>query len=74
MARNSPGEHRLTLTVPEAAVLLGISRGSAYEAARIGTLPVRRIGRRLVVPREALTTWLAGAGEPIEDPRAKTRP
>ena len=37
------GEERLTLTVPEVAKLLGIGRGTAYEAARIGA---KRVGMR----------------------------
>jgi excisionase family DNA binding protein len=45
---------RLTWTVTEAAKLLGISPTSAYEAARRGELPVRVIGRRMLVPRVAL--------------------
>jgi len=45
---------RLTLTIEEAAQLLGISRGLAYEMARCGKLPVIRFGRRLLVPRAAL--------------------
>jgi excisionase family DNA binding protein len=44
----------LTITVEDAAVLLGISRGLAYEAARRGELPVIRLGRRLLVPRARL--------------------
>jgi excisionase family DNA binding protein len=48
------GDGRLTWTVTEAAKLLGISPTSAYEAARRGELPVRVIGRRLLVPRAAL--------------------
>ena len=50
---------RLTLTVEEAAHLLGISRGLAYELARSGQLPVVRLGRRLLVPRVALERMLA---------------
>jgi excisionase family DNA binding protein len=49
---------RLTLTVPEAAELLGISRGVAYEAARSGELPAILLGRRLLVPRHALLSLL----------------
>jgi excisionase family DNA binding protein len=49
---------RLTWTVTEAAKLLGISPTSAYEAARRGELPVRVIGRRLLVPRAALLRLL----------------
>lgn len=50
------------LTVEEAAKLLRISRGSAYEAARCGEIPTIRIGRRLIVPRAALERLLAEAG------------
>jgi len=49
---------RLTWTVTEAAKLLGISRASAYEAAHRGELPVRVIGRRLLVPRVTLLRLL----------------
>ena len=50
---------RLTLTVEQAAVVLGISRGLAYELAARGELPCLRLGRRLVVPRHALEALLA---------------
>lgn len=49
---------RPTLTVEEAATVLGIGRSAAYEAARQGELPTRRIGRRLLVPVPALLAWL----------------
>jgi excisionase family DNA binding protein len=52
---------RETLTVAEAAKVLGIGRGSAYEAVKRGELPVVRLGKRLVVPRAALERLLAGA-------------
>jgi excisionase family DNA binding protein len=48
----SPG--RLTLTVQEAATVLGISRAFPYEAVRRGETPSIRIGRRVLVPRVAL--------------------
>jgi excisionase family DNA binding protein len=54
-------EGRLVVSVTEAAQLLGISRGLAYELARAGQLPSLRLGRRLVVPRAALLTWLERA-------------
>jgi excisionase family DNA binding protein len=56
-------EGRLTVTVPEAARLLGIGRNSAYEAAHRGELPVVVIGKRLLVPVAALNRMLAGAGK-----------
>lgn len=43
-----------TVTVERAAGVLGISRGSAYEAARRGDIPTLRLGRRLLVPSAAL--------------------
>jgi len=51
-------DDRLTWTVAEAARLLGISRTCAYEAAHRGELPVRTIGRRMVVPHAALLRLL----------------
>jgi excisionase family DNA binding protein len=59
---------RLTLTVPEAARLLGISRMTAYAAVREGALPSLRIGRRVLVPRAALDRLLAEAsGKPDQE-------
>jgi len=56
-------EGRRTLTVEEAARVLGVGRGTAYEAARVGTIPTVRVGRRLLVPVDALDRLLAaGAG------------
>lgn len=50
---------RLTLTVPEAAATLGISRALAYELIARGELPNLRLGRRIVVPRLALERLIA---------------
>jgi excisionase family DNA binding protein len=44
----------LTLSVTEAAGLLGISRALAYELVRTGDIPAIRLGRRIVVPRHSL--------------------
>lgn len=51
-------EHRITLTVEEVASLLGLGRTAAYEAARRGEIPSRRLGRRVIVPVPALLEWL----------------
>lgn len=53
-----PEPVRLTLTVEEAAALLGISRNSAYEAVRRGEIPSVRIGGRIVIPRQRFLDWL----------------
>jgi excisionase family DNA binding protein len=47
-----------TCTVEEAAEVLGVSRGVAYEAARDGSLPVLRLGRRMIVPLARLRAML----------------
>jgi excisionase family DNA binding protein len=45
-------EDRRTLTVDEAARLLGISRNSAFRAVHRGQLAAVRIGRRILIPRD----------------------
>jgi excisionase family DNA binding protein len=54
----------LTLSVSEAAGLLGISRAFAYELVARGDLPSLRLGRRVVVPRRALEQLLERAEQP----------
>ncbi len=49
------------LTIPETAKILRIGRNSAYEAARRGQIPTIKIGKRVLVLREALERLLAGA-------------
>jgi excisionase family DNA binding protein len=51
---------RATITVEEAARILGIGRSGAYEAARTGRLPTLRLGKRIVVPKLALARMLSG--------------
>jgi excisionase family DNA binding protein len=57
---------RKTVTVEEAAMLLGIGRGTAYEAARRGELPTLRFGRRLLVPLAALDQLLGAEPRPVD--------
>jgi excisionase family DNA binding protein len=53
-------DRRLTLTIPEVALILGIGRRQAYEAALRGVIPTIRIGRRVLVSRAALDSILSG--------------
>lgn len=48
----------VTITVAEAAALLGISRSSAYEAVRSGQIPALTFGKRVVVPVAALEAMI----------------
>ncbi len=43
-----------TISVEQTAQVLGLGRTAAYEAARRGEFPTRRLGRRVVVPVPAL--------------------
>ncbi len=50
---------RSTFSVEEAGCeILGLSKCSAYAAAKSGSLPTVRVGRRLIVPRLALERLL----------------
>jgi len=58
--RAMPG--RAVYSIEEVAALLGLSRNSAYTAAREDRLPVPviKIGRRMSVSRRALDRFLDG--------------
>jgi excisionase family DNA binding protein len=45
---------KLTLSVEEAANLLGITAGLAYQLVHRGELVAIRLGRRILVPRHAV--------------------
>lgn len=48
----------LYLNADTVAKLLGISISSAYELMREKDFPSVRIGKRLIVPKENLRTWV----------------
>jgi excisionase family DNA binding protein len=60
----SATSERLTLSVEEAAIALGISRASAYEAVHRGEIPHIKIGRRMLIPRASLDRMLSAADHP----------
>ncbi|MDP9235002.1 MAG: helix-turn-helix domain-containing protein [Actinomycetota bacterium] len=53
---------RATITVAEAAEILGVNKLSLYESIRRdeAPVPVIRIGRRIVIPKAALDRLLVG--------------
>jgi len=51
-------EDKLTLSIEEAAKVLGIGRNLCYERVKTGEIPVIKIGRRLLVPKKALEKLL----------------
>jgi len=61
----SNGVETLTITVPQAAELLGISSNAAYIGVKRGHIPSVRIGRRILIPRVALERMLDGSRDTI---------
>lgn len=47
----------LMLSVPEMAVL-GIFHAGAYELARTEGFPARKVGSRIVIPKDRLREWV----------------
>lgn len=53
-------DQRMTVTVEEAARMLGVSRALAYELVRDGEIPSLRLRRRIVIPCRVIDALLAG--------------
>jgi excisionase family DNA binding protein len=49
---------RLTYSVAEAAMVLGISRSYCYELIQQGVLPYLPLGRRKLIPRASLERYV----------------
>ncbi|MDL2225940.1 helix-turn-helix domain-containing protein [Eubacteriales bacterium OttesenSCG-928-M02] len=58
MYTRRPRPGRLTISVPEMAEQLGISRTKAYELARSQDFPVLRLGKRTLIPIDGLVQWI----------------
>ena len=68
-------EKRLTYTIKECSEMLGVSKSVCYEAARMGLIPVLRLGqRRLVIPKFAFHKMLKEGALPtnLTNPTNKT--
>ena len=65
-------EHPAAVSVTEAAQILGISRTTAYEAVRDGSLPAIRIRRRILVPMSWLDDTLGGRAPSSERQRRRS--
>jgi excisionase family DNA binding protein len=48
----------ITLTVADAARVIGLSRSTISELARSGTIPSLRVGSRILIPVKALEQWI----------------
>lgn len=54
-------EERLILTVPEVAELPGVSAWLIHQQVALGVIPCVRLGRRILIPRGRLISWLESA-------------
>lgn len=55
---NEPNTLKVTLSKPEAARMLGISLRTIDRLIALKELPVRRFGRRVLIPRASLESFL----------------
>lgn len=65
--------NRMTVTVEEAAEMLGVSRSLAYKLVQRNELPSLRLGRRLVVPVRALERLVADDGGVMDNEQRRAR-
>ena len=49
---------RLTMTIPEAAQMLGISKNLMYPLTRSKDFPIIQVGTRRLVPKKAFECWV----------------
>ena len=60
---------RPTVTVAEAAAMLGVSEWLVLRQIDQGHLPHRRFGRRIIISRSRLVAWIDEAMEPGAEQR-----
>ena len=56
--KTSPVDTKLTLTIPEAARLIGVSKPKMYDLARAGMVHNVRVGKKILISRQSLLNWL----------------
>lgn len=56
--QSSPGT-KMTLSVREAAELIGISKPKMYELSHSNEIPSIHVGKKIVIARQALMDWLS---------------
>lgn len=58
LQQSSPGT-KLTLSVQEAAEMIGISKPTMYGLIRENEIPSIHVGKKIVIARQALLDWLS---------------
>lgn len=72
MKKSSSSHSSDLLSISEVAWLLGVSESRVCRAIRVGTVPVVRRGRRLLIPANTLA-HLADSGDPRADQAESVR-
>ena len=57
----SPGTKQ-TLTVSEAAEILGVSKPMVYSLIRDGSIPAINVGKKILISKLVLSVWLKNGG------------
>lgn len=57
-AEPASGVRRLVYEVPEAAEMLAVSKDLIYKMVREKAIPCKRLGRRVVFPRDEFDRWI----------------
>lgn len=66
---------RATITMREAAEILGVDARTVSGAVRAGDIPAVRVGRRVLIPRHRFFAYLDGNGDAAaEEPPAPNPP
>ena len=56
--QQSSPENKITLTVTEAAQLIGICKPKMYEIVRAGKVRFIKVGKKILISRQSLLDWL----------------
>ncbi len=51
---------KMTLSVSEAAEMIGISKPKVYDLIRDGELTSIHVGKKIVIPKQSVIDWLSG--------------
>ena len=54
---------RLTISIPDAARLMGVGKNRVYAMAKSGQIPVLKVGNRYIIPKSTFEEWLAKQAE-----------
>lgn len=63
----SPHTGKLTVTVDEAAKMVGISKPKMYEIVRSRSVRSINVGKKILISRQSLVDWIERGGSYVEE-------